>query len=111
MCRHKEISTRPHVVTPPARQPTPIRVSRTIWNLIVLAITAVLMLIVWAVPAVFVVSLGGFAVALVLSFPVQLFSRAMPRELAILLAFLILLALLFLVFYVFMPLFIARADE
>ncbi len=97
-------------MTPPARRPTPIRISRTVWNLIVLAIIAVLMLIVWAVPAVLVVSLGGFAAALVLSFPVHLFSRVVPRELAILLAFLILLAVLLLISYGLVPLFLAQVS-
>lgn len=90
------------------RGPTPIRISRTVWNLMLLSILAVLLLIVWAVPAVLVVSLGGFAVALVLSFPVHLFSRVIPRDLAILLAFLVLLAALLLVFYVLTPLLLTQ---
>ena len=90
------------------RQPTPILVSRTVRNLIILATVAVLVLIVWAVPAVLVVSLGGFAVALVLSFPVHLFSRILPRSVAILLAFLILLAVLFLAVYVLAPLLLSQ---
>src|SRR3546814_12754687 len=74
----------------------------------VVAIGAVLALIVWAVPAVLVISLSGFAIALVLSFPVQVLSRLMPRVLAILLAFLILLAVLLLVFYVLAPLLLTQ---
>jgi predicted PurR-regulated permease PerM len=91
---------------PPRRRhpgPTPIPISKAVRNLIVLAIIAVLVLIVWAVPIVVVVLMGGFAVALVLSFPVHLFSRILPRGLAILLAFLILLAILLLAFYVLVP--------
>lgn len=90
------------------RRPTPILVSKVVRNLIILASLAVLALIVWAVPAVLVISLFGFAVALVLSFPVHLFSRIMPRSLAILLAFLILLAVLLLVFYVLVPLLLSQ---
>ncbi|GGD38040.1 hypothetical protein GCM10011335_45940 [Aureimonas glaciei] len=64
------------------RRPTPIPISGALRNLIVLAIVAVLVLILWAVPVVLVVALGGFSVAMVLSFPVRLFSRVMPRSLA-----------------------------
>jgi predicted PurR-regulated permease PerM len=102
------MSERRPATGPPTRRPTPIPVSRTVRNLIILAVAAVLALIVWAVPVVIVVSLGGFAVALVLSFPVQLFSRAVPRSLAILLAFLILLAVLLLASYVLVPLLVAQ---
>lgn len=55
-----------------------------------------------------VVSLGGFAVALVLSFPVGLFSRFVPPGLAIPLAFLILSAILLLMFYVLVPLLVSQ---
>lgn len=75
-----------------------------------LAIVAVLVLIVWAVPAVLVISLGGFAIAMVLSFPVRLCSRVMPRSLAIVVAFLILFVVLFLVSYVLVPLLAAQVS-
>lgn len=65
-------------------------------------------MILWAVPIVPAISLGGFAVALVLSFPVHFFSRFVPRTLAILLAFLILSAVLLLVFYVLVPLLVSQ---
>jgi predicted PurR-regulated permease PerM len=94
---------------PAVRRPTPIRISRTAWNLIVGAGVAVLVLIVWVVPIVLVVALGGFALALVLSFPVALFAHFLPRSLAILLAFLILLAILLFVAYVFVPILVAQA--
>ena len=42
-----------------------------------------LVLIVWAVPIVLAISLGGFAIALVLSFPVHLFSCFVSRGVAI----------------------------
>jgi predicted PurR-regulated permease PerM len=85
-------------------RPTPILVSKTVRNLLVCAMTLVLSLLVWAVPIVLVISLGGFAVALVLSFPVHLFSRVVPRGVAILYVFLLLLVVLLLVFYVLVPL-------
>jgi predicted PurR-regulated permease PerM len=85
-------------------RPTPIPVSKTVRNVIACAIVSVLLLIVWAVPIVLIIFLGGFAVALVLSFPVQLFSRVVPRGVAIPFAFFILLAVLILAFYVLAPL-------
>ena len=93
---------------PRPRPPTPIRVSRAVWNLILGALVAVLILILWAVPIVLAISLGGFALALVLSFPVNFFSRFVPRGVAILLAFLILTAVLFLVSYVLVPLVVSQ---
>jgi predicted PurR-regulated permease PerM len=76
--------------------------------LILCILVAVLVLILWTVPIVLAISLGGFAVALVLSFPVHLSSRLMPRSLAILLAFLILSAILLLVFYILVPLLVSQ---
>jgi len=95
-------------VTSRTRPPTPIRVSRPVRNLIVLAPLALLLLVFWAVPGLLVVTLGGFAVALVLSVPVQLFSRVMPRGVAIFLAFVILVAVLLLISYVLVPLFLTQ---
>lgn len=92
----------------PVRRPTPIRISRTAWNLIVAALVALLALVVWAAPVVLVVSLGGFALAVVLSLPAHLFGRFLPRGLAILLAFLALLVVLLLVTYVLVPLLVTQ---
>jgi len=63
------------------------------------------------VPILPVVLLGGFAVALVLSFPVQFLSQFMPRTLAILLAFLMLLATLMLFAYGLAPVFIEQSRD
>jgi predicted PurR-regulated permease PerM len=82
--------------------PTPIRISkRTRTVLLVLGFVA-LALIMWYAPTVPVVLLGGFALAMALSFPVRWLSHLMPRGLAILATFLLLIgigvfALLFLV--------------
>src|SRR5690606_32757656 len=65
-------------------------------------------LVFWAVPGLLVVTLGGFAVALVLSVPVQLFSRVMPRGVAIFRAFVILVAVLLLLAYVRVALFLTQ---
>ena len=91
------------------RGPTPIRISTGTWRLILAGLAGLLVLVLWAVPVVLAVALAGFAVALVLSFPVQLFARYMPRGMAILLSFLILLAVLVLVAYILLPLIVSQA--
>jgi len=60
-------------------------------------------LIMWYSPTVPVVLLGGFAVALVLSFPVRWLSRIMPRWLAMLITFLVLTGLALLAFLILIP--------
>jgi predicted PurR-regulated permease PerM len=92
------------------RKPTPIRISRTSWNLILLGLATLLMLLLWAVPAVPAIFLAGFAMAIVLSFPVHLFAQFVPRGLAILLSFLVLLAVLLLIAYVLVPLLFSQAS-
>src|SRR4051794_14882003 len=91
------------------RKPTPIRISMTTWHLILIGLVALLALILWAVPIVPAVALAGFAVALVLSFPVHLFAQHVPRGLAILFSFLILLAVLLLLAYILLPLIVSQA--
>jgi predicted PurR-regulated permease PerM len=91
------------------RKPTPIRISITAWRFILFGLAALLVLVLWAVPIVPAVALAGFAVALVLSFPVHLFTQYVPRSFAILLSFLILLAVLLLVAYVLAPLIVSQA--
>ena len=92
---------RPHAQHPITRRPewergapTPIVISRRTRAVLVGLAAALLLLLVWAAPSVPSFLLGGVALALVLSFPVRLLSRAMPRGLAIALSFLALLGLL-----------------
>ena len=75
-----------------------------------LGLVGLLLLILWAVPFVPAVALSGFAMALVLQFPVNFFAQYVPRGIAILLSFLILLTLLFLVAYVIIPLLVLQAS-
>jgi predicted PurR-regulated permease PerM len=63
----------------------------------------VLGLIMWYSPTVPVVLLGGFAVALVLSFPVRWLSRIMPRWLAMLVTLLVLVGVVLVAFVTFIP--------
>ncbi|HYZ05174.1 MAG TPA: AI-2E family transporter [Rubrobacter sp.] len=89
-------------------QPTPIRISRrTRTALLVLGLIA-LALFMWAAPTVPVVLLGGFALALVLSFPVRWLSPLMPRWLAMLITFLLLAGIVSLAFLVLVPILIVQ---
>jgi predicted PurR-regulated permease PerM len=60
-------------------------------------------LIMWYSPTVPVVLLGGFAVALVLSFPVRWLSRIMPRWLAMLITLVVLGGVALLAFLILIP--------
>jgi predicted PurR-regulated permease PerM len=60
-------------------------------------------LLMWYSPTVPIVLLGGFAVALVLSFPVRWLSRIMPRWLAMLVTFLVLGGAALLAFLILIP--------
>jgi predicted PurR-regulated permease PerM len=84
--------------------PTPIRISKRTRTALILAGLVLLGLVVWYVPSVLSTLIGGFALALALSFPVRLFSRIMPRGLAILLTFLALAGLLVLAALYLVPL-------
>jgi hypothetical protein len=68
--------------------PTPIRISKRIRTALILAVLALLGLVIWFVPSVLTTVVGGFALALALSFPVRWLSWLMPRGLAILVSFL-----------------------
>jgi predicted PurR-regulated permease PerM len=68
----------------------------------------VVALIMWFSPTVPVVLLGGFAVALVLSFPVRWLSYIMPRWLAMLITFLVLLGIGLLAFLILIPILVVQ---
>jgi predicted PurR-regulated permease PerM len=95
----------------PARvgsRPTPIRVSRrTRTVLLVLGLVA-LVLLMWAAPTVPITLLGGFALAMPLSFPVRWLSRVMARGFAILISFLVLIGLGVLALLVLVPILIEQ---
>jgi predicted PurR-regulated permease PerM len=93
----------------PDHQPTPIRISRRARNLIILGVVVILAMILWAVPSVLVIALGGAALALVLSVPTRLFSRFVSRGLAILFSFLLVLVSLALVLVFLAPLLMEQA--
>ena len=104
----KNLSRQRNRTEPRVSQPTPIRISRrTRTALLVLGLIA-LALLMWAAPTVPVVLLGGFALALVLSFPVRWLSHLMPRWLAMLITFLLLAGIISLAFLVLVPILIVQ---
>lgn len=93
------------------RDPTPIWISVRARNLLVFGIFAALILLVWFAPSVLYIALGGFALALILSFPVRALSHIMPRWLAILVTFLALIGLIVLAFVFLVPLLIEQLSN
>ena len=91
---------RDRVETEPA---TPIRISRRTRQTLVVAGVAALALLLWRVPTLLSLSVGGTALAVALSFPVGTVSRAMPRGAAIALTMLLAAALLVLAMTVVAP--------
>ena len=93
------------------RGPTPIWISGLTRNLIVLGIFAALILLVIFAPSVLYIALGGFALALILSFPVRALSHLMPRWLAILVTYLVLVGLIVAGFVFLVPLLIDQLSN
>jgi predicted PurR-regulated permease PerM len=90
------------------RLPTPIFITpRVRWVLVGAAIVALIVLL-RAAPDVLTVSLGGFALALVLSFPVRYLARFMPRGLAILATFFVLIGVFTLALLILVPILIEQ---
>jgi predicted PurR-regulated permease PerM len=85
-------------------QPTPIWISKRTRTALILAVIAVLAYMVYRVPDVLTTTVGGIALALVLSFPVGFLSRFMPRGLAILFSFLFVVGLVVLAAFYLVPL-------
>lgn len=91
------------IVTAPAAAATPIWISRRTRSWLVIAALAALLLLMYLVPTLVVLTLGGGALALVLSFPVRALSRLMRRSVAILLSFLLTVGLLVLAIAIVVP--------
>lgn len=92
-------------------RPTPIPISRRTRNVIALAIVAALLLLAWFAPSTLYIAVGGFALALLISFPVRALSRLMPRGLAVLLTYLILVVLALLAFAILIPLLVEQLSS
>ena len=106
----KQRTTRHGIVNPSHAQtrPTPIRISKRTRTVLVVLCGLALVVLMWFAPTVPVVLLGGFAVAMALSFPVRWLSHLMPRGLAILATFLILIGACILAFLVLVPILIVQ---
>jgi predicted PurR-regulated permease PerM len=89
-------------------RPTPIRISRRTRTVLVVLGLLIVALIMWFSPTVPVVLLGGFAVALVLSFPVRWLSYIMPRWLAMLITFLVIIGVGLLTFLILIPILVVQ---
>jgi predicted PurR-regulated permease PerM len=94
--------------TKPMGHPTPIRISKRTAIVVALVILAMLVLVLWAVPSVLISVVGGFGLALVLSFPVRILSRWMPRGIAIVISFLGLFGLVLLAILILVPLLVVQ---
>jgi predicted PurR-regulated permease PerM len=75
---------------------------------LLLGVLVALVLLMWLSPSVPIMLLGGFALALVISFPVRVLSRFMPRGWAILTSFLILVGLAIIAIVVLVPILITQ---
>src|SRR5918998_6275522 len=84
--------------------PTPIWISRRTRTALILAVIAALAYVVYRVPDVLAMTVGGIALALILSFPVGFLSHFMSRGLAILLSFLLVVGLIVLAVLYLVPL-------
>src|SRR3712207_1017350 len=83
--------------------PTPIWIPGKVRTALVLCAVAGLAALAYAAPAAPLVAAGGFALALVLSSPVRLLSRLVPRPVAILVSYAALTLLSLLVISVLIP--------
>ncbi|HYI15294.1 MAG TPA: AI-2E family transporter [Thermomicrobiales bacterium] len=91
--------------------PTPIPISPRTRNLLMLAAVIGLILLIRAAPVILTISLGGAFLALILSFPVRLLSRVMPRGAAIVLTLLTLALALAVAIFVAIPVLVNQISE
>jgi predicted PurR-regulated permease PerM len=97
------------VVSAPTQvQSTPIWISKRTRTVLLLGGLVALVLLMWYSPSVPAMLLGGFALALIISFPVRALSRLMPRGWAILVSFLLLVGMAVLALAVLVPVLISQ---
>ncbi|MDQ3779732.1 MAG: AI-2E family transporter [Chloroflexota bacterium] len=94
-----------------ADDPTPIPISRRAGRIIAVGVVVVVVLIAWAAPVVPRLLITGAALALVLSFPVRLLSRILPRGVAIAIVVIGLLLLLLIALVVLIPVVILQLTD
>jgi predicted PurR-regulated permease PerM len=90
------------------REPTPIPISKRAGIVVAILCVIAFVLVVYFAPSALYIAAGGFAFALVLSFPVDGLSRFMPRGLAILATYLVLVGLLVVSLVVVVPILIEQ---
>lgn len=89
-------------------RPTPIWISRRTRTVLLLGALVALVFLMRMAPTVPVIVLGGFGLAMIVSFPVRALSHLMPRGLAILVSFLSLVGLVILALVVLVPILIEQ---
>lgn len=94
-----------------ADDPTPIPISRRAGRIIAVGVVVVVVLIAWAAPVVPRLLITGAALALVLSFPVRLLSRVLPRGVAIAIVVIGLLLLLLIALVVLIPVVVLQLTD
>ena len=94
-----------------ADDPTPIPISRRAGRIIAVGVVVVVVLIAWAAPVVPRLLITGAALALVLSFPVRLLSRVLPRGVAIAVVVIGLLLLLLIALVVLIPVVVLQLTD
>lgn len=87
----------------PHREPTPITVRKRTRNILVACALLLILFVLWSVPSLITVMVGGGAMALVLSFPVRLLSRVMPRRIAVTVTLLTLVAIVVIGLFILLP--------
>ena len=93
------------------RRPTRIPISSRTGKLLVLAGVVALVLIAWFVPSALYIAVGGFALSLILSFPVRALSHFVPRWLAILITYCVLIGLVVFALLFLLPLLVEQLSS
>jgi predicted PurR-regulated permease PerM len=99
----------PNAINTPAAA-TPIHLSARTRTLLIAAGVGLVLFLLWRAPTVLTLVIGGFAIALLLSFPVRLIARIMPRSAAIALSFVLLAGLVVVVVMTVLPLLLEQLN-
>jgi predicted PurR-regulated permease PerM len=94
----------------PVDGPTPILIDRRSRNVLVGVVLLAIVLLCWFAPTLPRLVVAGAALALILSFPVRLLSRVLPRGIAITLAMLVLVVGAVLALVILVPIAVSQLD-
>ncbi|MGI9255117.1 MAG: AI-2E family transporter, partial [Thermomicrobiales bacterium] len=92
----------------PVNAPTPIVISRRTRNVLVLLLALLLAWVCWRAPAVPQMVVSGSVLALLLSYPVRLLSRVLPRGAAIAIVLLLLILISAVALVVLVPMVVSQ---